>query len=193
MSVGLHQCINLNSPKIMPPIPPLHPAILIQPCAYSPVDLSSVERQTSSPVYIDFNDLCLFEQVEQQYLQQGIELEGAIAIQPSNPAFQTDRLAIMPNADRTDIVIRFRVPRRQVQAIVTGARAIKLTAFDTNQQIAQQSVGVAQYLQLPQLPSSDSSRRLPQHQIELAGENQPIHQIQISSDAPFVLHHLVVM
>lgn len=190
----------------MPPIPPLHQTVFIQPYNFASSDLSTSGLSTdlspvvdqpsphlSPTIQIDFSDLRLFEQVEQQYLDQGIYMEGAIAIQPSNPAFQTDRLAIMPNAGRSDITIRFHIPRYRIQAGVTGARAIKLTAFDANQQIlAQHCVGVAQYLQLLQLPTIASQDKLPQQQIDVAIENKPIYQIQISSDAPFVLHQLVV-
>ena len=194
----------------MPPTPPLHSTVFIQPCTFSPSDLPTshlstdlstvVEQRVEQPsptipptIQIDFSDLRLFEQVEQQYLDQGIEMEGAIAIQPSNPAFQTDRLAIMPNAERSDITVRFHVPRHHIQAVVTGVKAIKLTAFDAKQQIlAQHCVGVAQYLQLLQLPATDSQDKLPQQQLDMAIENQSIYQIQVSSDAPFVLHQLVI-
>lgn len=148
---------------------------------YQPFAFSSV----ADLVHIDFSNLSVFESVRWQYQHWGIQFEGAITLQPSNPAFGVDpgTLVLTPEAGRSSISVHFDQLRKTVGALVTATQQIKLTLFDReNHPIAEQFAGVNQYLRSVE----GFHARFPRHQLELIAEG--IARAEFSSESPFVLH-----
>lgn len=133
-------------------------------------------------VTLDFSTLTVFELVQEQFQSFGIGFENAIAIPPSNPAFQTDanQLVLMPIAGQTTITAHFQQPQRQVQAHLTGARRIRLTAYGSEEGAQRQYTPQAQALLGQATPIA-----FPSHLLEL--ESDRITQVTFDSPAPFLL------
>lgn len=149
--------------------------------------LASDSLELAHSVQLNFSNLQPFERVQSQYQTWGIAFDGAIALQPSNTAFQIlpSSMGLMPSCDRRPLSISFQQTRHWVSACLIGARRITVQAFNTNNQlVAEQHFGQTQYLQSPFALSSP----VIQYDIKLAGA---IDRIQISSDAPFMLQNLI--
>lgn len=171
-------CIEmLISPQIMFPSPDSqHEECVYQPFSPSPV---------SDRIHLNFAELDAFALVSECYQQWGIRFEGAVALQPSNPAFgvEPDTTVLTPEAGRSSIAVYFHQLQKTVGALVTATRQIKLTVFNRDDQpIAEQYVGSAHYLQ----PLFHNEGRFPQYQMELIADG--VARVEFSSDAPFILH-----
>jgi hypothetical protein len=133
---------------------------------------------------LDFAALALFEQVRDQYRDRGISFAGAIAIQPSNPAFISgaNSLVLMPIAGKAAIEIYFHRPTHHVEVCVVGAKPIMIRAFDADGQLIAKDSTLSQRC----LPAqAHSAKPFPPQQLELAAAN--IYRIVVDSNAPFVL------
>lgn len=137
----------------------------------------------STLLHLNFSSLQAFEPVDEQFQEIGVQVEGAVALLPSNHAFGLENaLVLTPTAGRSNIVIHFSPPRQAVDAQITGARQIKTCFLDSdNQVLCQKTVGTPQYLQ--QTP--EPAEAFPQHQVQFCAES--IAKVVIDSDAPFVI------
>ncbi len=139
-------------------------------------------------VPINFSDLQPFERVQSQYQAWGIEFDGAIALQPSNSAFQLSQASVglMPSCDRIPLRIYLQQPHHWMSACLIGAKRITVRAFDASQRlIHEQSFGQSHYLQHR---IAASSAVVISHMMQLQAST--IARIEISSDAPFILENL---
>jgi hypothetical protein len=136
-------------------------------------------------IQLDFEELSLFEQVQNQYQNLGVRFEGAIAIHPSNPAFASPSgsLVIIPSGEGLSITVHFDRPIRQTKAVVIGARSVRLTAFDRHGNVLIQERTSTQ-LQIP----AEAIASLPAE--KLAAIAEKIVRIVFASDAPFILDSL---
>jgi hypothetical protein len=149
---------------------------LIQPEPAQPLQLGRVE--------LNFEDLSAFEQVRDQYSELGIKFAGAIALQPSNPAFlpRSGSVVLMPMTNGLSLDVYFYRATQTVGAFVTGTKQVRLTAFDADGKvIAQSDTGARQYVQ-EQRQTVDP---LPQHKLELTAVG--ITRVKFASDTPFTL------
>lgn len=81
---------------------------------------------------LDFEDLTAFESVSEQYSHLGVHFNGAIAFEPSNPAFlpKSGTSVLMPSGHEMILSVSFDSPTCWMGAYVCGASSIVLTAFD---------------------------------------------------------------
>lgn len=168
----------LISPQIMFPSPDSQH----EECVYHPFSPSPV----SDRIQLNFAELDAFALVSECYQRLGIRFEGAVALQPSNPAFgvDPDTIVLTPEAGRSSIAVYFHQLQKTVGALVTATRQIKLTLFNReNQPIAEQYAGSTHYVQ----PLSSDDAQFPQYQLELIADN--VAKVEFSSDAPFILHN----
>lgn len=139
---------------------------------------------TGSPesVKLDFQELTAFERVGDRYRHLGVTFSEAIALEPSNPTFQprAGSLVLMPLADRRSITVDFCHPVRQLEAYVSGARSVTLTAFDRD--------GKPLCLIGCSCQGADPDRMLPRQQLKLDIEG--IAKVMFHSNAPFILEQL---
>ncbi|MBF2075152.1 MAG: hypothetical protein IGS50_15525 [Synechococcales cyanobacterium C42_A2020_086] len=134
-------------------------------------------------IQLNFRDLHRFEPVHNQYQRWGVRFEGAIALQPSNPAFAAaDTPSVMPMSPRSLMTIHFQQPQQYIGGILTGAQPIKLWLYGPQEQLlVQQQIGCMSYV-YPVAPQA-----FPKHQFHCSAAN--IVRVELSSDAPFLLHH----
>lgn len=136
-----------------------------------------------SLVELDFQDLKAFERVTDQYQHLGVGFEQAIALSPSNPAFQprTGSIAVMPLGHHKSITVSFLRSVKKVGAYVSNVRPVTLTAYDedgnglgsaSSQPCSSLEPGVALDLQLLEL------------------EIEAIAYVTFQCDAPFILNDL---
>ncbi|MBE9181065.1 hypothetical protein IQ268_21120 [Oculatella sp. LEGE 06141] len=144
----------------------------------------SFRPDSSELIYPDFATLTAFEHVRDQYRGLGIRFDGAIALQPSHPAFaeECSPLVVMPMAGRSSIHAYFCQPRRRVGAVVVGARQIKITACDRHHRPLTRCMAGSHQ---PTLSQKTVSNLLPQHPVELFADG--IMRIVFESNAPFIL------
>jgi hypothetical protein len=135
-------------------------------------------------VELDFENLSAFEQVRDQYLGLGIKFEGAIALQPSNPAFSphSGSVVLMPMKNGLSLNAYLYRSFQTIGAYVTGTRQVRLKAFTQDGKvIAQSATGARQYIH----EQRDTVDLLPQHKLELSSDG--IARVEFASDAPFTL------
>ncbi len=137
-------------------------------------------------VHLDFEDLQPFEQVKDQYGDLGIQFEGAIALQPSNPAFLpcSGSLVLMPTARRSGILIHCHGAIRYIGAAVRCYHSVVLTALDEMGNIqSQTSTAPMSFMSDVHLPEAP----LPRQRLELRGS---YNRVLFHSSAPFTLDDL---
>jgi hypothetical protein len=139
-------------------------------------------QQPCDRVPLNFSTLRVFELVQEHFQSLGVWFEHAIAIPPSNPAFQTDsaQLVLMPIAGHTTITAYFQHPPQWVQADLTGARQIRLTAHRGDAAVLTQYTPQTQ-VHLGQI----TPIAFPSHRLEL--ESDRITKVTLDSPAPFLL------
>lgn len=141
-------------------------------------------------VQLSFEGLTEFESVRNQYRHQGVVFDGAIAIYPSNPAFQSQSptLALVPATTNLTVTLYFRHPVRQVGALVTGAKPVHLRIFDKGDRLlAHHSIGHRQSLQPCRTKATRlSSSSYPQHRLAIEAEG--IAKAIFEADSPFLLN-----
>jgi hypothetical protein len=148
------------------------------------IAMAQVPPAETELIHLEFNQLGTFEPVQEQFWEQGVRFEGAIALQPSNPAFQADNNSpsVMPITGRSNITVHFRQPRQTVGAVVTAPRQITVTAFDQNDNLlGQQRAGSPKYLQ----QKAGQAEIFPRHHLELLAQGAV--KVVLSSTAPFIL------
>lgn len=173
-------------------LPPID--VPIQVARPFPIDFSQPSLILTVPIQpavrstpIDFSDLQPFERVRSQYQAWGIEFEGAIALQPSNSAFNLPEASVglIPCSDRRPIKLYLQRPYQEIGACLIGAKQITVKAFGANQQLVhQQCFGQTNYLQA----QGAASRTVILHNMQLS--DSAIVQLEISSDASFMLKNL---
>lgn len=144
---------------------------------------STPPQATPSLVRLDFQDLKAFERVTEQYQHLGVQFEQAIALSPSNPAFQprTGSMAVMPPSHHKSITVSFFRSIAKVGAYVSNVIPVTLTAYDEDGN----SLGSAssQPCSSPQ-PGVALDRQLLELEIEA------IAYVTFHSDGPFILNDL---
>jgi hypothetical protein len=135
------------------------------PTAESPdTDIKSVCPQAA--VRLDFDSLQPFERVERHFQKLGVTFKNAIALQPSNPAFQPipGKMVLMGSPKSGWLEAVFDRPVNWVSGSITGSRRTVMAAFDANNRpIAQTQTAGAN------LVGSDS-KLLPNLELSLLGE-----------------------
>lgn len=139
------------------------------------------EGVTDAPglVKVDFQQLTAFERVSDRYEHLGVRFSEAIALEPSNPTFGTGYLVLMPVANRKSITAHFNHPVRKLEARVSAASPVTLTAFDRH--------GNPLCLVSCTCKSEDE-QILPRQRLEL--EIEGIAKVMFYCEAPFVLEEL---
>lgn len=135
--------------------------------------------------HLDFAELPSYTVVRDQYQTWGIRFEGAIALQPSNPAFFDPEhpTGLVPTTDRMPLRIHFQQPRQVMSVCLTGTQQITIRAFDAADRLVnEQQVGRPCYLQ--RHPSMQPDR----YQIQIQATE--ISRIEISSEASYLLHSM---
>ncbi|MGG6296076.1 hypothetical protein ACQ4M4_16945 [Leptolyngbya sp. AN02str] len=136
----------------------------LSPEASPDVDIRPATSETT--VRLDFDSLQPFERVERHFQKFGITFKNAIALQPSNPAFQPmpGKMVLMGSPKSGWLEAVFDRPVSWVSSSITGSRRTVMAAFDANNRpIAQaQTAG-------PNLAGS-SSKLLPNLELSLLGE-----------------------
>ncbi|HEY9848388.1 MAG TPA: hypothetical protein V6D28_02940 [Leptolyngbyaceae cyanobacterium] len=96
------------------------------------LQLASMEFATPKLVRLDFNDLKQFEQVSDRYRHLGVGFSGAIALQPSNPAFpnKSGSFVLMPMGNLMSLSAYFYKPIGWAGALVCSSRIVVLAAYD---------------------------------------------------------------
>jgi hypothetical protein len=96
--------------------------------------LQTAPTITPSPqlLGLDFEDLTVFEAVTEQYNHLGLHIRGAIAIDPSNPAFppKSGSVVLMPASHEMIVTVSFDQPIAWMSVFVCSAGCVGLTAFD---------------------------------------------------------------
>jgi hypothetical protein len=136
---------------------------------------------------LDFQDLTAFERVTEQYRHLGVYFSGAIALEPSNPAFppQSTPFVLMPLGHEMMITVSFDTLASRIGALVCGAGSIVLTAFDSEGKILKQASTTAS----PWFALNNQERDAwPQQQLELNGHG--IAKVMFHSNSPFILNNL---
>ncbi|MBD2090508.1 hypothetical protein H6F67_11650 [Microcoleus sp. FACHB-1515] len=154
-------------------------------------DRSLPPVQSRSFTDLVFDELTLFESVSEQYQHLGMRVQGAIAIHPSNSAFQppVDAIALMPEAGNVPIEITFERPVWRIVAIVNGARQIRMTGFDRHSNVVAHERTEPRLQHSAELPTGgETIAAFPWH--TLAIEMEGLSRIVFSSDAPFLLQSL---
>lgn len=133
---------------------------------------------------LDFSQLAPFETVTDQFIALGLQVEGAIALQPSNPIFWTRQQAIvlMPTADRKSIDLIFVRAVRYLAVSVMGVREVRMTATTGDRrQVIHRSENPNRPLQHPE----DLMEPLKPSLLEIDGE--ALVRVRLESSHPFVL------
>ena len=144
--------------------------------------VTRTEARSPESVKLDFQELTAFERVGDRYRHLGVRFSEAIALEPSNPTFRprTGSLVLMPPADRRSITVDFCHPIRQLEADVSGARSVTLTAFDRD--------GKPLCLVGCGCEAADTDEMLPRQRLKLDIEG--IAKVMFHSNAPFILEEL---
>lgn len=155
-------------------LPPTQPKF--KHCDFAPVSVVELNR-------LDMETLMQFELIQDQYRALGVCFEGAIALQPSNPAFSapSGSMVLMPTASKPHIIANFLHPVQRIGAMVSGARQIRLTAFDRHGNVLMhQCTDRPRSLQL-----AEENRAFPRHVLEVNAAG--IARVVFASDSPFLL------
>lgn len=135
----------------------------------------------------DFSQLSAFTPVHHQYHAWGVDLEGAIAIRPSNPAFINAKhtIGLMPTVSSQPLTIYFQQLRQLASISIASSQQITVKAYNAQDQlVTEQRVGQSDYCQSRQTTSSCAH-----HQVQLTAIGMA--RLEISSDSPFLLHDLI--
>ncbi|MGK7905376.1 MAG: hypothetical protein AB4352_29020 [Hormoscilla sp.] len=141
------------------------------------------QARGSALVQLNFEDLKTFERVTDQYQHLGVGFEQAIALSPSNPAFQprTGSLALMPPSHQKSITVSFLRSIAKVGAYVSNVIPVTLTAYDEDgNRLGSAS---SQPCSFPE-PGVALERQLLELEIE------GVAYVTFYSDAPFILNDL---
>ena len=175
-------------------LPVESPALVrfVEPAPSLPLEISlespgSLSQQFSSLLKLDFGDLPSFTTVHNQYQAWGVVMTGAMAIQPSNPAFidAEHSTGLMAAVGSQPLTIHFQQMQQMASLSLVGAQQITLRAYDLhNHLLTQQQVGQPDYCQSRQVSST-----CVRHQVLLAAKGMV--RLEVYSDAPFLLHGLI--
>ncbi|NEQ99372.1 MAG: hypothetical protein F6K30_22150 [Cyanothece sp. SIO2G6] len=179
---GLPSVICDDITTVCQPGSPLH--------GHPPMYPSSGFGQEDTPTHlVELEGLANFETVTDQFSNQGIRFENAIALQPSNPAFPESTVGTMaligaPKQGFMDTT--FVHPIRQIEVCVTSSRPLVMTAFDhKNRLLAQTETGGGN------LANHATSATSPNTRLGLRTQNASIHQVLFHcTGGNFTLTHL---
>ena len=148
------------------------------------VSVPTVAQRAQGSVQLNFQNLSAFERVTDQYANQGVRFDGAIALEPSNPLFQTrvGKLVLMPISNQACFSAQFHGDLRQVDVFVSSARPVCLNAYDAAGNLIDQVSS-----DWKQIFSEEGEMRnpLPIQKLELRVPN--IVRIVLQSYAPFIV------
>lgn len=96
------------------------------------LQLAQMELASPKLIRLDFKDLKPFEQVRDRYRHLGVGFSGAIALQPSNPAFsiKSGSFVLMPMGNLMSLSACFDKPIGWAGALVCSSRIVVLAAYD---------------------------------------------------------------
>ncbi|MBD1937453.1 hypothetical protein [Microcoleus sp. FACHB-68] len=163
---------------------------LLSPSPAKNLSEASSQHTISTPaefIQLDFENITAFEGLSDQYSCLGVWFSGAIALQPSNPAFaaHSGSQVLMPVASLTGITVRFPCTINTAGAFVMGSKPVVVTAFDANNDpIEKISTAVTYSIS----PSAEQLIALPYNRLEVKGSN--IVKLVFFSAAPFILDDL---
>jgi hypothetical protein len=144
--------------------------------------------QLKSLIQLNFQNLSPFTIVASQYQMWGIEFTNAIALQPSNPAFEITQMGLLPLKPRSSLQIHFQQPRQLVNLQGVRARQIRIQGYDAEDRlIDDQRLGELTYLQAA-TPPSTASTVVP---FEMQIQNRAITRIELISATPFLVRQLI--
>ena len=126
-----------------------------------------------------------FELIHHQFAAQHIWFDSAIALRPSNPAFQTDEsvLTLMPYACDHSLKVQLGRAIDEVDFGYMGSAALTISCLD-DQGHCVAIVKTAENSSPPQLPEAEPSR----HEIQgITLNTSSARTLRIHSTAPFVL------
>lgn len=137
----------------------------------SPTDLAAPPDW----VCLDWSELAVFEAVDRQFLDRGVQFENAIALQPSNPAYPpavgTTVLLAAPQSGW--VAAHFPQPVRYVSSCVTSSRRAVLSAFDADDRPLAQA-------ETPSANLAGTDAEIPPN-LELSLHAENIHRITIQA------------
>ena len=126
-----------------------------------------------------------FAPVAAQFTPWQVQFEGAIAIRPSNPRFQTmaDALVIMPNQAGKSLKVNLGPTIDEIDLWVVGSEAVTVSLLDA----VGHCVAVATTTPAPTAPNPIT---YPTQRLTLDTHNA--HRVRIDSRSPFILTHVAV-
>jgi hypothetical protein len=141
---------------------------------------ASMIPQCPRLIRLDFQDVRAFESVTDRYCHFGVEFSCAIALEPSNPAFESKpgKCVLMPSGSETRISVSFNQPASLVGAMVCGAGTIAIAAFDCQGNLLQQASTAGN-------PWSSAAQAWSSQQLQL--NRAGISQVVFYSSEPFIL------
>jgi hypothetical protein len=167
-------------------LPGSTPSLSSRPDSLSLVrrSISATALQQQQIATFDFQELTAFERVLEQYARFGVHFEGAIALEPSNPLFQSNAgtLILMPVVVQSGIAVRFEVPMQRVGAFVCSVRPVLVTAFDSDGNTIEQNS-----TSWDQVYNDEGTLRFPLPQQQLEIQAPDIAKVVFHSYAPFTL------
>lgn len=110
---------------------------IASPCRSATGCESNLPMQQSSRIRLDLEDLRCFEVVEQQFKHWGIAFRNAIALQPSNPAYQTrSGSTLLMGAPRNGwLEVNFSQTVKTFCCYVTSSRRMLLSVYDNQDEL----------------------------------------------------------
>lgn len=146
--------------------------------------LQLAQMKLASPrlIRLDFKDLKPFEQVKDRYRHLGVGFSGAIALQPSNPAFLTKSgsFVLMPMGNLMSLSAYFDKSISWVGALVCSTRIVVLAAYDRNGKFLGQTSTIGKSSHLEDREAESTSQQL---QLNLPN----IAKLEFYSSEPFTL------
>lgn len=151
----------------------------------SPAASHCAAWQLKSLIQLNFQNLPPFTLVQSQYQSWGIEFSNAIALLPSNAAFDHVQIGLLPLQARSPLQIHFQQPRQLVNLQLRGAKQIRIRAYDASDRLLQeQQIGVSTYLYGEAVSPS------PVLPFEVQVQAPAIARLELIGDSPFLLRQL---
>lgn len=126
-------------------------------------------------VCLDWSELAVFESVDQQFLDRGVQFENAIALVPSNPAYPpaVGQTVLLAAPQSGWLAATFPQPVRYVSSCVTSSRRAVLSAFDADDRPLAQT-------ETPSANLAGADAEIPPN-LELSLHAENIHRVTIQA------------
>ena len=146
--------------------------------------LAELNHRSSKLIELSFDQLKLFEPVMGQYKHLGVEFQGAIALQPSNPEFlpQSGTVVLIPQGNKMLISTSFKQPVALVRTLVCGSGSIVLTSYDADGNILDRTSKAANFLH-----NVSSATETKLHSTWLQSKQKGINRVELHSCTPFTV------